>query len=151
MPYRKELAYGDIRGFSCSYRYWKNDSAHEDSPMLHGYALSFAFIFESEDKAVCQEYIETKTTWIKNYVEEIFRNTVIVANDDPLVLDFEALEKAGACDIRFVDRVGASAFAKIMFEDMAPTVLDMTENKVRLRTVKVRENGYYSASFDDLT
>jgi hypothetical protein len=149
MNFVRELAFGELRGFSCAYRNHTNEELHDESPMLHGYSLSFFFRFVSLDQAIMTEYLNEKMAWIGQFLEEIFRNTVIVAHEDPLLDAFLALEKAGACELRMIDTVGAEAFAKILYEDFAPTVKECSAGSIALFEVKVRENGNYTAAFID--
>lgn len=149
MKHIRELAFGELRGFSCAYRNHTSEELHDESPMLHGYSLSFFFRFMSNDPEIMTDYLPQKMEWMGQFLEEIFRNTVIVAHEDPLLDSFLALEKAGACELRMIDGVGAEAFAKTLYEDFAPTVKEVSVGSIALFEVKVRENGNYTASFID--
>lgn len=149
MKHIRELAFGELRGFSCAYRNYLNEEMHDESPMLHGYALSFFFRFASNDPAIREDYLPQKMAWMEQYLEEIFRNTVIVAHADPLLEHFVNLEEAGACDLRMIDAVGAEAFAKVLYEDFAPKVKECSAGSIVLFEVKVRENGNYTGAFID--
>ena len=152
MKHIRELAFGELRGFSCAYRNHTNEEMHDESPMLHGYSLSFFFRFASNDIAILEHptYLPEKMAWMGQFLEEIFRNTVIVTHEDPLLENFQALEEAGACTLRMIDQVGAEAFAKVLYEDFAPTVKEISAGSIALFEVKVRENGNYTASFFDV-
>ena len=150
MNFVRELAFGELRGFSCAYRQYLNEEMRGfESPMLHGYALSFFFRFASNDPEIMTDYLPQKMAWIEQYLEEIFRNTVIVAHEDPLLDSFLELEKAGACELRMIDKVGASAFAKVLYDEIASTVKEVSVGSIVLFEVKVRENGNYTAAFID--
>ena len=158
MKYKHRIAFGEIVGFSCAYRIWNeqqltlkttsNLNAPVDSSKLHGYALSFFFTIEGEDNIALESY---DAAWMNTYLEEIFRNTVIVAYDDPQIDTFRKLEETEACDLRFINAVGCQAFAHILFDDMAPIILETSNNTIKLCDVTVKENGHYQASYTDLT
>lgn len=149
MKYIRELAFGELRGFSCAYRNHTTEDMHEESNMLHGYSLSFFFRFASNDPEIMTDYLIEKMSWINEYLENIFRNTVIVAHDDQLLEQFKTLEDAGGCDLRLIDTVGAEAFAKILYTDFAHTVKELSSGSIVLFEVRVRENGNYTACFLD--
>jgi hypothetical protein len=148
---RYEFAYGHIRGFSCAYRDWDGSSHNEESALLHGYALSFFFRVLVPDHEILEKFKATISSLIENYLEAVFRNTVLVAKDDPALDAFVALEAAGACDLRINDKVGLNAFARDLHAEFFPLIKSHTEDQFLLYDVSIAENGNCGASFIDTT
>lgn len=105
--------YGHEAGFSICYRQYKADS---HCKYLHGYSLAFEFEFESETldvrNWVC-DFGGFRT--LKEFLEDYFDHTLLVAGDDP---DFEAqhkLQELGLAQVRIVPKTGCEGIAGFLF------------------------------------
>jgi 6-pyruvoyltetrahydropterin/6-carboxytetrahydropterin synthase len=146
MKYYSTKTYGNDRGFSCAFRQWRADS---HCNQIHGYSLGFRFVFEAttlDHRNWVYDFGNTR--WIKTYLEELFDHTTVIANDDPLIDHFRHLDEVGGCTLRLVTDVGCERFAEIVYTDIAPTVLEQTDNRVRLKSVEVFEHGSNSAIYE---
>lgn len=105
--------YGHDSGFSICYRQYKADS---HCRLLHGYSLAFDFEFESPvldvRNWVC-DFGGFRT--LKDFLNQYFDHTLLVADDDPNLEDFEALEGKGLCSVRIVTKTGCEGLAEFLF------------------------------------
>lgn len=147
MKYYSTKTFGNDRGLSCAFRQWR--ATHSHCQLIHGYSLGFKFVFvadELDDKNWVYDFGNTK--WIKEYLEHAFDHTIAIAADDPLLENFQQLEKAGGCDLRIMQGVGCEKFAEIVFLDVAPRVHEETTGRVSLKSVEVFEHGANSAIYE---
>ena len=85
--------YGHERGYAVAYRQWRADS---HCNLIHGYALSFKFYFETDHldaRNWAMDYGGLKP--LKALLEDWFDHTLLVAEDDPQRADLEELGKKG--------------------------------------------------------
>ncbi len=104
--------YGHSAGFSVAYRQHKADS---HCRFLHGYSLAFDFEFESENldvrNWVC-DFGGFRT--LKDFLEQYFDHTLLVAKDDPMLMSLKSLDGALA-QVRIVDKTGCEGIAEFLF------------------------------------
>jgi 6-pyruvoyltetrahydropterin/6-carboxytetrahydropterin synthase len=99
-----------------AYRQWRADS---HCNLIHGYALSFYFEFESDTLDVrnwVMDFGGLKP--LKAVLEELFDHTLLVAEDDPKRAELEALGKAGLAKITYVEKTGCEGLADWLYEYM---------------------------------
>lgn len=110
--------YGHDSGFSICYRQHKADS---HCKYLHGYSLAFDFEFESPildvRNWVC-DFGGFRT--LKEFLEQYFDHTLLVAQDDPALddlvhLDDNTPDGLGLSQIRIVDKTGCEGLAEFLF------------------------------------
>lgn len=144
MAYFCTKTYDHSNGWSCAFRQWKADS-HCKS--LHGYALSFKFVFHSETL--------DERNWvmsfgglsdIKAWLISEFDHTTIISKDDPYLEKFQELDDLGIIDLITLPTVGCEAFTKHVF-DYTSEWLSIKNPKVQLVSVEVREHGGNSAIY----
>jgi len=114
---------------NCVYRDWRQ--APGAKSYLHGYCLSVKVGCENDDN------LDGFEQWLKN----TFDHNVLIAYDDPFGALFAGLPSTTARVVN-VERVGAEAFAQMIFErarDANPTV----------ETVEVIEHGANTATYSD--
>ena len=119
----------DYYNLNCVYRDWRQ--APSAKSYLHGYCLSVKVGCENDDN------LDGFEQWLR----DTFDHTVLVAYDDPFGALFAGLPSTTARVVN-VERVGAQAFAQMIFErarDANPTV----------ETVEVIEHGASTASYSD--
>ena len=141
-------------GFSCVFRQWKAEGTH--CRFLHGYGVSFKVWFEGE-------LDERNWVWDfggmkrakgqidgmspKEYFNYMFDHTLVVAEDDPYLEGFKAMDTHGLTQTRVVPATGAEQFAKFIFNKVNPFVLEETEGRVRVTKVKFMEHGKNAAYY----
>jgi 6-pyruvoyltetrahydropterin/6-carboxytetrahydropterin synthase len=99
----------------------------------------------------------------KAWADYMFDHTLIIAEDDPHLQTFIALneikggfEDKGLCDLRIVPGVGCEMFAKMCYDKMAVILEQLkTESNrypvnkgVRIKSVEVFEHGANSAIYE---
>ena len=143
-------------GFSCCFRQWKANDTH--CKFLHGYAVSFRVIFEGE-----LDYrnwvwdfggMKRSKTLIdgmqpKQWMDYMFDHTVLVAQDDPFVTEFEMMEDAKVAQIRIVEATGAEKFAEFLFVKLNEFVKTETNNRVKIAQVEFMENNKNTAIYNE--
>lgn len=146
MKHRSSKTYGHEIGLSCCFRQWR---AQSHCKHLHGYALSVHIEFEADDldeRNWVVDFGSLKS--FKGVLENTFDHKTLVAHDDPLMDQFQAMEAAGLAELIVVDATGCEAFAKLVYEGAG---VWLTDNgyapRVRVHHVTVREHGANSASF----
>lgn len=146
MKYRSTKTYGHNIGLSACFRQWKAES---HCRLLHGYALAVHFEFEADvldERNWVVDFGSLKS--LKGWLENTFDHTLLVAEDDPRMLEYKMLETAGMARVVVVPATGCEAFAKLIFDC---TEIWLKDNgyapRVRLHKVEVREHGANSASY----
>lgn len=96
-----------------AYRQWRADS---HCKLLHGYALSFHFEFESETldaRNWVMDFGGLKP--LKGLLEDWFDHTLLVAEDDPNKQDFLKLQELGLAHCIIVERTGCEGIAAWLY------------------------------------
>ena len=145
MKYLSTKTFGNNRELYTTYRHWQSQTEYK---LSRGHHVRVRFLFEINDTGTTDynktfiymvAWNHTDSEWIKNYIEELFDQTTIVAVDDPSLGHFKKMDADGECDLRILENVGDAHFAQIIYTDIAPQVLDRTRNQVRLKSVEVFE------------
>ena len=82
--------YGNDRGLSCTFR--QHGATHSHCSLLHGYSLGFKFTFEAEmldERNWVQDFGGLDE--VKEFLEKTFDHTTVIAEDDPLLEQFQAM------------------------------------------------------------
>ena len=105
--------YGHEAGFSFAYRQHRADS---HCRFIHGYSLAFNFEFQSEKldvrNWVC-DFGGFRT--LKDFLEEYFDHTLLVATDDPELEFFKEIDRRGIAVVREIDKTGCEGIAEFLF------------------------------------
>lgn len=144
--YRSTKTYDHSEGLSCCFRQWR--ATHSHCRLLHGYALAFKLTFactELDERNWCYDFGGLKS--IKCWLHEMFDHTLIVAQDDPALPQFEALAGQGLVELRVLPAVGCEATAHFVFGHVSRFLAEQTSHRVWLEAVEVREHGGNSATF----
>ena len=105
--------YGHEAGFSIAYRQYKADS---HCKYIHGYSLAFEFEFESETLDVRNWVCDFGGfTTLKDFMEDYFDHTLLVAEDDPQRELQEQLQEDGLAQVRIVHKTGCEGLAEYLF------------------------------------
>ena len=141
-------------GFSCVFRQWKAEGTH--CKYLHGYGVSFKVWFQGEldEKNWVWDFGGMKRAKgtidgmnPKAWMDYMFDHTLIVAEDDPYVEGWKALDTHGLAQVRVIPAVGAERFAQYVFEKIDTFIKEETEGRVKVIKVEFMEHGKNSAIF----
>jgi len=122
-----------------AYRQWRADS---HCNMIHGYALSFHFEFESDTLDVrnwVMDFGGLKP--LKNLLEDWFDHTLLVAQDDPMREHLLDLGRNRLAKITEVEKTGCEGIADFLYEYVNTIFLPGYGEKDRIwcSRVEVRE------------
>lgn len=145
MSYQSTKTYGHEQGFSCAFRQWR--ATHSHCSLLHGYALSFKFKFES-DKLDDRNWVVDfgGLDDLKNTLRYWFDHKTLVSLDDPAYEQFLELEKVGLIKMRLLPNVGCEAFA-IHAWGLARALINKKFPHVRVVSCEVCEHAGNSAIY----
>ena len=143
-------------GFSTVFRQHKAEGTH--CRFLHGYGVSFKIWFEGEldDRNWVWDFggmkrakgkIDGKSP--KEWMDYMFDHTLIIAEDDPYLDGFKAMDTHGLTQTRVIPATGAEQFAKFIYDKVNPFIQDETDNRVRVVQVEFREHGKNSAIYGE--
>ena len=143
-------------GFSTVFRQWRAEGTH--CKFVHGYGISFKIYFEGEldDRNWVWDFggmkrAKTKIDGMspKVWMDHMFDHTLIVAEDDPEVLAFKQMDKAGVAQVRVIPATGAEKFAEYIYNKVNEFVQTETERRVRVTKVKFMEHGKNAAYYSE--
>ena len=124
-----------------AYRQWRAES---HCKYIHGYAMSFHFEFSSDELDVrnwCIDYGGLKP--LKDFLEDQFDHTLLVAEDDPQIQKFQDLQDAGLAQVRMFEKLGCEGLADALYEYVNTIFLKNygEADRVWCTKVEVRETG----------
>lgn len=122
-----------------AYRQWRADS---HCNLIHGYAMSFKFYFEAYDLDARNWVVDYGSLRpLKGLLEDWFDHTLLVAEDDPQMEEFQRLEKAGLAKLTVVERTGCEGLADFIIRYVNEQWLPLyyPGDRVICRRVEVRE------------
>jgi 6-pyruvoyltetrahydropterin/6-carboxytetrahydropterin synthase len=143
--FRSTKTYDHNLGFSAAFRQWR--ATHSHCSFIHGYALAFHFVFETEkldDRNWVVDFGDLDT--LKKSLKHWFDHTTVVAFDDPAFQHFKGLHDKGIIDMRGMTNVGCEAFAHHAFM-LAEHHCKIQFPHVRVVSAEVREHGANSAIY----
>ena len=142
-------------GFSCVFRQWKAEGTH--CRFLHGYGISFKVWFEGE-------LDERNWVWDfggmkrakgtidgmnpKVWMDYMFDHTMLVAEDDPYLEGWKAMDQHGLIQLRIIPHVGAERFAEYIYNKLNTFIQEETNNRVKVTRVEFMEHGKNSAIYE---
>lgn len=134
-------------GYSTVFRQWRAEGTH--CRFLHGYGVSFKVWFEGE-------LDERNWVWDfggmkrakgtidgmnpKAWMDYMFDHTTIVAEDDPNINLFKAMDENNIIQLRILPSVGAEQFANYLWVKLNKFVQEETDGRVRVVQVEFREH-----------
>jgi 6-pyruvoyltetrahydropterin/6-carboxytetrahydropterin synthase len=138
--------YGHELGLSACFRQWR---AVSHCRFLHGYALSFKFVFEAQsldDKNWVIDFGGLDE--LKQKLKDVFDHRLIVADDDPQMDTLSMLNGLGCANVLILPDVGCEMFARYAwgFADDAVRRMGVAQ-RVRVISCEVREHGANSAIY----
>ena len=141
-------------GFSTVFRQWKEETTH--CRFLHGYGISFKVYFEGDldHRNWVWDFggMKRAKTQIdgmspKAWMDYMFDHTLICAEDDPALPEWERLNEEGIIQLRVVEATGAEKFSEYIFNKINDFVLEETEGRVKVTKVKFAEHGKNAAYY----
>lgn len=138
--------FGHDVGLSCAFRQWRAES---HCRFIHGYALSFKFVFEAEELDARNWVVDFGgLKGLKQILEDNFDHKLIIAYDDPERDVFELLHQRGVADVIFFPAGGCEKFAEYVYEVAEQWLVDAGFSpRCRLVSVEVAEHGANSALY----
>jgi 6-pyruvoyltetrahydropterin/6-carboxytetrahydropterin synthase len=143
-------------GFSCVFRQWKAEGTH--CRFLHGYGVSFKVWFEGEldEKNWVWDFGGMKRANgtidgmnPKAWMDYMFDHTTLIAEDDPYLEGWKAMDHHGLIQLRVIPHVGAEKFAEFVFNKINDFVKAETDNRVRVTKVEFMEHNKNSAIYGE--
>lgn len=145
--YTVTKTYGHERGLSCTFRQHR---ATSHCKLLHGYALSFSFVFAAKVLDSRGWVIDFgDLAQLKDELTEMFDHTLLIAGDDPERERLVGLMGEGLANVYVLrDGVGCEAFAREAWQ-IATDAINNKGQFPRVQCVKVTvsEHGSNSASY----
>jgi 6-pyruvoyltetrahydropterin/6-carboxytetrahydropterin synthase len=146
--YRSIKSYDHSEGLSCCFRQWRADHSH--CQQVHGYALAFRFVFATDrldDNNWCLDFGALKE--VRAWLHDMFDHTVLVANDDPQLCEFQRMAGLGLMNLRTLPAVGCEEVARYTFVHVGKMVKTDTKGRVWVESVEVREHSGNSAIYQE--
>jgi 6-pyruvoyltetrahydropterin/6-carboxytetrahydropterin synthase len=143
-------------GYSTCFRQWRAEDTH--CKFLHGYGVSFKITFEGEldEKNWVWDFGGMKRAKCtidgmnpKAWMDYMFDHTTIIAEDDPLLPYFKAMNEIELIQLRIIPATGAEQFAKYIYDKVNAFVLEETNNRVRVTQVEFSEHNKNSAIYGE--
>jgi 6-pyruvoyltetrahydropterin/6-carboxytetrahydropterin synthase len=134
-----------FKGYPCTHRQWKAES---HCRFVHGYSREFYFEFacdELSDEFWVMDFGGLKE--VKSWLEDMFDHTFLIAADDPYLEKFQQMDKDGIIQLRVMPNPGMEGTAKYVYDKVNAMVSKLTDKRVWVTKVEVRENEKNSAFF----
>ena len=113
---------------------------------VHGYSRSITFWFRATERTENGFVMDFgHLAEVKSWLEDHFDHTLLLDAGDPLLPEFEALEKRGACKLVVYKDVGMEGTCEFLKNHMDNWLKKKTAGRVWLHSVEVRENNKNSA------
>jgi 6-pyruvoyltetrahydropterin/6-carboxytetrahydropterin synthase len=134
-----------FKGFPCTHRQWR---AKSHCRFVHGYEREFYFEFACRDLTPEMWVMDFGgLTEIREWLEHMFDHTFLVSEDDPFRGDFERLDQEGVIQIRVLPNAGMEGTAEYVYQHVSKLLAKLTQDRVWITLVEVRENEKNSAIY----
>ena len=143
-------------GYSTVFRQWRADGTH--CQFLHGYGISFKIVFEGDldERNWVWDFGGMKRAKNtidgmnpKQWMDNMFDHTTIIAEDDPYLENFKEMWKDGIIQLRIIPATGAEQFAKFIYDKVSEFIKIETNNRVRVVSVEFKEHNKNSAIYGE--
>ena len=143
-------------GYSTVFRQWRAEGTH--CRFLHGYGISFKITFEGDldERNWVWDFGGMKRAKNtidgmnpKQWMDNMFDHTTIIAEDDPYLENFKEMWKDGIIQLRIIPATGAEQFAKYIYETISEFIKTETEGRVRVVSVEFKEHNKNSAIYGE--
>lgn len=138
--------FGHEVGLSCCFRQWRAESHCQ---LLHGYAIAVRLQFEASELDKHKWVVDFGgLKHIKEWLQENFDHTLLVARDDPKISQLLELQVASLARVVVLHDVGCESFARHIYDHVdAWLKISGYKPRVQLSSVEVREHGANSAIY----
>jgi 6-pyruvoyltetrahydropterin/6-carboxytetrahydropterin synthase len=107
--YLSTKTWGHNLGLSVAFRQHKAEHSH--CRHIHGYALEIKLVFQAERLDHCHWVMDFGgLKSFKNWLEEMFDHTLLIAKDDPHIIKFKHLMQYDLANVKVVEATGCEAF-----------------------------------------
>lgn len=146
MTYRSTKTFGHELGLSACFRQHRADS---HCRLLHGYALAVKLTFEADTLDVRNWVVDFGSLkGFKQMLQDTFDHTLLVAEDDPMLVVLADLEAFGLARIVRVPATGCEAFAELVYRTCEVWLKDNGyAPRCRVVSAEVSEHGANSAIY----
>lgn len=144
--------------YSVAIRQWR--AQHSHCQLLHGYGMYFKVWFASNEPDIENQLDDMN--WIvdfggfkeaprgnglKAWMDHMFDHTTLIAEDDPYLEGWKAMDQHGLIQLRVIPHVGAERFAEFIFNKLNDFITVETDGRVRVTKVEFMEHGKNSAIY----
>jgi len=143
-------------GFSTVFRQWQATTTH--CQYLHGYAIEFKVTFEGELDhrnwvwdfgGMKRSKTQIDGMSAKAWMDYMFDHTVVIAEDDPTLPTFRAMDDNEIIQLRVMEGpVGAEKFAEFIYNKLNAFVQEETDGRVKIARVEFFENKKNTAIYE---
>lgn len=144
-------------GYSTCFRQWKAEETH--CKFLHGYAVSFRVWFEGDldERQWVYDFGGMKRAKCtlggmqpEAYFKWLLDHTVVIAEDDPYLKQFEQMNCDGIIQLRILKKVGCERFAEFLYKEINEFLeREFGSERVRAVKVEVYEHSKNSAIYSE--
>ena len=126
---------------SAAFRQWR--STHSHCQYIHGYNLTADITFEAaelDERGWVMDFGGLKD--LKKTLEHTFDHKLVVAADDPQLDVLKQLDQVGVAEVVVLPGgVGCERFAEFVLKTADTFVDELTEGRVRVKSVQINEHG----------
>lgn len=127
-----------FRNFPCAHRKWRHPG---HCAFVHGYSREFVVWFEADERDENGFVVDFGALQeVRAWLEARFDHTLLLDADDPMLAEFRALEKKGACRLTVYEDVSMEGTAKFLYDWLDPWVRNATGGRARVLSIECREN-----------
>jgi 6-pyruvoyltetrahydropterin/6-carboxytetrahydropterin synthase len=125
--------------YPCAHRQHRHQG---NCALVHGYSRSFHFVFAAQTADSCGFIVDYgKLKWVKAHLDHMFDHTLLLNPDDPLLSQFQEIEKQGGAAIRIMPYgVGMEGTAQYLCEYVDERLRVETQGRCWVVSVESREN-----------
>lgn len=151
--------------YSVALRQWR--AAHSHCKLLHGYALEFKVIFESNTPFDENEGLD-EMNWIvdyggfkdtdaeptpgnglKKWMNDMWDHTLLIERGDPQLETFEYLQELGLAKLVVLDKMGAESCARLVFDHFNKRLSLTDGGRCKVVSVECWENKSNSSTYGE--
>ena len=135
-----------FEGYPCCHRQWKHQG---NCRFIHGYSRSFTFWFASrklDSYGFVVDFSGLKP--LEEKLRHYFDHTFLANSDDPLLSQWQKLDKEGALDLRIMQNVGMESTSELVWIWANLFLLERDKGNTCCWRTEARENISNAASFE---
>jgi 6-pyruvoyltetrahydropterin/6-carboxytetrahydropterin synthase len=108
-----------VDAFPCAYRQWRADDKPNGKPgcgFLHGYSFSIKLYFGTDEldaRNWAADYGSLRP--LKDFLEDLFDHTTLVASDDPELEFYKEMERRKLAKLTILPRLGCESLADMLY------------------------------------